>query len=789
MSEHHLPLVQSLRPRNFRERGVFAPFTTPMLTGARVRRTLRSFTINGERSFAGGSQAGALQAGVLGGGLRGSELEVIVPNPSGGRGVYIVPWADIGALCRPTMHDAMLGRSLSTPGEGPETDLTPARMRDAARAIALQGLAGRAAACAAEQSQQRHAAELVTTRFALLMEMTEQVEARGEKGPPLATQSPAEIERRGGLAMQLLASEIDQKPKRMSDLLDMLALHYVDLGIGRPDSGLFRLVERLNVLRHELTMWAQSDVTSALHDSGSASRCATAVAQAADLAARTARMALDATQARLKDMVAMLSAMHPDQAGIARFCERPAWLLDGWEQIWLTWSASPALLPRLEAVRLMSRQIPLLPDEAETWLGLPSGTAENLFRRPPLDQSPRPDTLSQIDLIARNEQLRAMAGAAIKDLQRTIAQAPDARIFEIVNLVDSLPERGAADALLTPLRARLQQIRPQRRLNFARLVFTPANPVIVPAAQWKRGSATLPRSALRALAQQIHRLLGAVSGDIEADIAGVNVCDHAAILRSGSLLWPQAADVLSTATPPDRWAEDTGLTATDHAAIALPLATLLNQGRTVAVLADRSIEGLPVPKADISACLQSARGFIGSRAVAGRPPIGLLLAALLARLPFPEDVLAVAGELAQANNDPAIRLASDLAIDTILASSATALTDQPDLALAAAELQRVLTLLDTLERPGPASRPARKQAIASLRKSLDGAGRQRFQADMARCLDAAIAPQPVGSPPRDTMRLEAGLRDLRRLEAIGRNFGGALVYDLTIAKAAARSQG
>jgi hypothetical protein len=120
-------------------------------------------------------------------------------------------------------------------------------------------------------------------------------------------------------------------------------------------------------------------------------------------------MALDATRAGLKDMVGMLRSMHADQGSIAHFCERPAWLLDGWEQIWLTWSASPALLPRLEAVRLISRQIPLLPDEAEIWLGLPSGTAETLFRRPPLDQSLRPDTVSQIDLIARNEQLRAMA--------------------------------------------------------------------------------------------------------------------------------------------------------------------------------------------------------------------------------------------------------------------------------------------------------------------------------------------------------------------------------------------
>jgi hypothetical protein len=373
-------------------------------------------------------------------------------------------------------------------------------------------------------------------------------------------------------------------------------------------------------------------------------------------------------------------------------------------------------------------------------------------------------------------------GAAIKDLQRSIAQAADARIAEIVNLVDSLPERGAADALLTPLRARLQQIRPQRQLNFARLLFTPANPLIVPATQWRRGSATLPRSALRALAQQVHHDLGAASRDIEADIAGVNVGDHAAILRSGTKLWPLAADVLSAAPPPDLWADDTGLTAADHSAIAFPLATLLHQGRTVAALTERNAAGLPVPRANIRACLQAALGFIGQRAT-GKPPIGFLLAALLARLHLPEDILVAAGDLAQASNEPAIRQAADLAIDSMLDGSKAAISDQPDLGAATADLQRILTLLDTLERPGPANRPSRKPAITALRRALDTVGRQRFQVDMAKCLDAATALQAAATPQPDTAGLEANLRDLRRFESIGRNFGGGLVYDLTIAAA------
>ena len=90
----------------------------------------------------------------------------------------------------------------------------------------------------------------------------------------------------------------------------------------------------------------------------------------------------------------------------------------------------------------------------------------------------------------------------IRDLQRTMERAADARIAEIVTLVDSMPERGAADALLAPLRGRLLQIRPPRRMSFARLLFTPANAVVVAAPQWRRNSVTIPRTALSCLARQ-----------------------------------------------------------------------------------------------------------------------------------------------------------------------------------------------------------------------------------------------------------------------------------------------
>jgi hypothetical protein len=71
-------------PTTFLERGVAVPFTTPILIGARARP--------GERK----------------------PLELIVPNPSGARGVYILPWDGISGLCKPTVHDRRLSDDFIT---------------------------------------------------------------------------------------------------------------------------------------------------------------------------------------------------------------------------------------------------------------------------------------------------------------------------------------------------------------------------------------------------------------------------------------------------------------------------------------------------------------------------------------------------------------------------------------------------------------------------------------------------------------------------------------------------
>lgn len=110
--------VESFLPATFLERGVTVPFTSPQLNGARARP--------GERA----------------------PLELIIPNPSGGRGVYILPLEGIHDFCPLTINDRRLTDAIAK-----LRGVTPDTIRHVARDVAAEGLAGRGAVAAAKQAQ------------------------------------------------------------------------------------------------------------------------------------------------------------------------------------------------------------------------------------------------------------------------------------------------------------------------------------------------------------------------------------------------------------------------------------------------------------------------------------------------------------------------------------------------------------------------------------------------------------------------------------------------------------
>src|ERR1700712_4282876 len=101
--------------------------------------------------------------------------------------------------------------------------------------------------------------------------------------------------------------------------------------------------------------------------------------------------------------------------------------------------------------------------------------------------------------------LTRSSNPAIREVSRGLAQARDEQILKVVAMVDAMPERGAADQLIAPLRARLAQLRPPRPLRFARLLFLPLDPLIVSALRWRAEQPTIPRSAIPSLAAAVAR--------------------------------------------------------------------------------------------------------------------------------------------------------------------------------------------------------------------------------------------------------------------------------------------
>ena len=141
----------------------------------------------------------------------------------------------------------------------------------------------------------------------------------------------------------------------------------------------------------------------------------------------------------------------------------------------------------------------------------------------------------------------------ISGLRQGLAEASGAQIMRIVATVDAMMSRGVADQLVAPLRPRLSVLRPPRPLRFVRLLFHPLDPLIVPPLRWRLGQHTIPRTALAPMAEHVRLTMGAAARAIEADLAGHTDAETELIVRMGTSLWPEAADILAAPDMPESW--------------------------------------------------------------------------------------------------------------------------------------------------------------------------------------------------------------------------------------------
>lgn len=369
-------------------------------------------------------------------------------------------------------------------------------------------------------------------------------------------------------------------------------------------------------------------------------------------------------------------------------------------------------------------------------------------------------------------------GPDLRPLHDSLNGASDTQLRRVVALVEEMTRRGAADALIAPLRHRLARLRPSRRPRLGRLLFLPLDPLIVAPPMWRPGDPTIPRPALGPLTHTVRLALGPIAKDIDALIAGGSSDDPAMIEEAGALLWPRAADILVTAEQPAGWAE-LGLNARSYREIATG---------TAAVLARHAL---------LESVVRNCRSNPGSAAETLIEPIIATLAeedaagqvfvigVLLARLPYPGALLTVLER--SARGSPSLRQASDRATLAVLDRLDTrhgveARINETPLADAQREIPRIAALVSELE--GRAGDPKTRSRLRALHQRLDMACRARF----ADCVTVEfLAPLRAMSDtidPTAQRLLESTARQLRGLEAAMRPIGGAAIYDTLMGQAA-----
>ncbi|MGI4745374.1 MAG: hypothetical protein ACRYGI_01085 [Janthinobacterium lividum] len=312
-----MPALPQRRPDYGLDPGVYLPFTAPMLCGVRVRASQH-------------------------------ELEFILPNPSGGRGVYVAGWSVVTGFAAPTLHDTLLVGRLSG-----RNRIGPADVREAARLVALDGHAGQHAAETARQALAGLATSSLRLRALFLLTLARR---SGFGGPKQETSclNPA------GFGM--LASRIGWQAPQLADAIEWLSVQFASIVSGSsrstgpiPASGAAGRWGRLLSLVHR---FRRALVEEQYGRNGPDVIILSRIAEAADRCIQRAELLLPEIEAMLADPQRLLDDWRDGGGGIVA----PPWLnaletaFDGWDRICLLWFdagtpyARQALIPEISVL-------------------------------------------------------------------------------------------------------------------------------------------------------------------------------------------------------------------------------------------------------------------------------------------------------------------------------------------------------------------------------------------------------------------------------------------------------
>ena len=579
----------SSEPLSFRERGATVPFTTPILLNARIR---------------------SAEFGLI--------REMVLVNPSGGRGAFVLPWSSMPEICAPTLYDRHLWESLDE-----AEDISPIGIRQQAQRLAAQGLAGRHAAAAAREAQLRDQGAQQLMRSMLLERLIASTETAAEKA--LAAKASGDTSR-GERAMQR-ASAIAEMPlvEFASDLEALsIALSGATRDAQGEESRLQQMLGGLGRLAHGIASWVLEE-----HDAGPHKMAAQFVYQSARQTMECAEKALTSTHGLIIDFGRLVPHWRAQKEKILAHARTPDWVMDGWRTPLALWETiGPE--ERRAAIWELALIAPVLPREGKTWLGKTSDWRETP-KRVTQTVHEKTDWRSGvlIDLVARNENLLGSAFAfenqvlplrlsrqqdtaprirdrtraqraaqaaegpkdsptqddiaaiegvvqqtdlsrmleALEGISESLSTTPDQKLLKIVSLVDRLSNTEIHRSLLQASLPRLKLLRPPRPASLKRVLLLPLSGALTNEAQWRRSGAQIPRSAIGPMMEVLCPALGKEAEAIKQQLRGAMLEEPQVVDRFGPKLWQLAAEASGGLQRPSASLSQVGLSERDFQAI------------------------------------------------------------------------------------------------------------------------------------------------------------------------------------------------------------------------------
>ncbi len=344
------------------------PFTTPQFTGARLRID------------------------------RSGGFELMLRNPAGGKGIYLLELSVAHRFSAISLHDRILHAELQK-----QVRLSPRTVRLCARRVAVSGAAGHQARMAAKASATRERHQIARMREHLLRSLLPSG-SRAHEAPTAASRganSGAEEER-----LAAAAARSGMPARRLMQALQEIAEHAVAIGL--PAAGI--------ASDHEETLRALAALAEALgkwrnDGAGWSAEIAVKVAQLAEETARVATEELACQQRRLADGRELLRQWQEDRAGLIEFLETCDWLLDGWPELCVLWQSVPTADRALQAAALIhiGKLLPPAPEiDGEPCRG---DAAFDAFTRAARASTDWRDELRLAEILERQEALRAELAA------------------------------------------------------------------------------------------------------------------------------------------------------------------------------------------------------------------------------------------------------------------------------------------------------------------------------------------------------------------------------------------